>query len=412
MLSNGVKVVLKPTTFKEDEVVFSAISRGGTSLASDADLIPAVSAAQVVNTMGYGRFSSAALQRALTGKVAVVRPVIGLYETAITGGSSAKDLETLFELIYLMFTEPRRDPVIFKAFQSSIRSAAANASASPELAFRQTLAATLAQGHPRATVSLENAVDQMDMDRSLAFYKARLADASGFTFVFVGSFNADALTPLAAKYLGALPADRHQETWRDVGIRAPASVVEKTVRKGTETGARTAIVFTGPLANSRAAAVPLTFMANVLQTRLRNALREELGGTYNVTVSTRAQTVPNNEYVVSLEFGADPARVDGLVTRLFGEIAKFRDDGPTPQEVSDVQERLLRDLETQMRQNAWVLSQLVQIYQFNEPTSMLAEAPARVRAVTAANVRDIARTTLDTSRYVRVTLLPESRPGR
>jgi len=406
-LSNGLKVVVKPTKFKEDEVLFGATSSGGTSLASDADLVPAQTAVQVVTSLGFGKFASADLRRMLTGKVASVRPLIGLYEEGLAGSASQKDLETLFQLIYLTMTQPRRDPVIFNSLQSSMRSAFANQSANPEFGFGVALASALTQDHPRARLLTRETVDAMDMDRSLAFYKARFGDASRFRFIFAGSVDPEALKPLVEQYLAGLPSAHRQESWRDVGVRFPATIVDRKVQRGTEPRSRVAIVFGGAMPYDPAHTTALRAMAEVLQTRLRETLREALGGTYVVTATATAVTRPREEYTVSIGFGSDPARVEALTARVFEEIARLKADGPTAQELANVKAALLRDFETGSRQNAFVLTQLLQRYERGESPETLLQVPESYKQVTAAAVRDAARTYLDANRYVKVTLLPE-----
>ena len=221
-LSNGVKVVLKPTSFKEDEVIFRATSPGGTSLASDRDFIPASTATQVISAGGLGRFNTIDMRKILTGKAATVNPFIGELEEGLNGGGSRKDLETLFQLIYLRFTQPRRDETAFAAQTAQMKSLLANQSASPDYALASTLAAAMYQNHVRRRPQTLEALNEWNLDKSLAFYKDRFADASDFTFVFVGSFDLATMKPLVERYLATLPSIRRKETWKDVGVRPTA----------------------------------------------------------------------------------------------------------------------------------------------------------------------------------------------
>ncbi|MEP6919302.1 MAG: insulinase family protein, partial [Acidobacteriota bacterium] len=176
-LSNGVKVVLKPTTFKEDEILFRAFSPGGTSLVPDQDYIAARTAASVVAAGGLGQFSAVDLRKALSGKAASVQPMIGELDEGLTGSGSRKDLETMFQLIYLTFTQPRPDPALFGVMTTQTRARLADQKVTPEFAFGETLNSTLTQDHPRARRMTSEMVDQMNLDKSLAFYKDRFSDA-------------------------------------------------------------------------------------------------------------------------------------------------------------------------------------------------------------------------------------------
>ena len=407
-LSNGARVVLKPTDFREDQIVFSAVSPGGLSLASDEDLVPAQTAVQVVASMGFGRFGSGDLKRALTGRAVNVQPVIGPFEEGLSGGSSRDDLETMFELMYLMVTSPRRDAKIFAALQEQMRTSLANQAGTPEAAFGEALSRALSQDHPRARGIRTDAVPRMDMEKSLAFYKDRFADASDFTFVFAGRFTVDEMRPLVERFLASLPATRRKETWKDSGIRPPRGVVERVVEKGLEPKGRTVLVFTGDMPVDRTRSVALVAMAEVLQARLRDAIREELGGTYSINVGSSAARVPVGQYTVSVDFTSDPARADALVARVFEEMRRLKTTGPTDRQVQDVKAGLLRDFEINIRQNAYLVGQLAQRYQSGEPPESVWQMPEIYKSLTTRMVHEAARIALDEANYVRVSL----RPGR
>jgi zinc protease len=407
-LSNGARVVLLPTTFSEDQIVFSAIGSGGLSLAADADLVPAQTAVQVVAAMGFGRFSSGDLRRWMTGRSVSVQPTIGPFEQGLSGGSSRQDLETLFQLIYLAVTAPRRDPVIFDAVRSQLRDALANQAASPDYAFAQAMADTLTQGHPRARPVTAADLAKMDMDRSLAFYKERFGDAAGLTFVFAGSFDLDGMRPLVKRYVASLPSSHRGDRWQDAGVRPPRGVVTRLVPGGLEPKSRTVMIFTGPMDPARERAVGLTALADVLQMRLADALREELGGTYTVNVGGTLARVPIGQATVSIDFTSDPARADALADRVLAEIARLQQAGPTARQVDDARAALLRNFETSSRQNAFLVAQLAERYQTGEPPETLWQLPAVYAALTPAAIRDLARTCLDERNYVRIV----QQPGR
>ena len=408
-LSNGVKVILKPTTFREDEIVFRATSPGGTSLASDQDYIPATTATQVLSAGGLGQFNAIDLRKALTGKVANAGTFIGETEEGLSGGASRKDLETMFQLIYLRFTQPRADKDAFTVQTTQARTALANQSVVPEFAFAETLTTVMGQNHPRRRMTTAATVDQWNLEKSLAFYKERFADASDFTFVFVGSFDLPTLKPFVERYLGGLPSIRRQENWKDVGARNPTGVIERTVEKGIEPKSQTAILFTGPFEYDPAHRTSLRAMTHVLQTRLLESLREELGGTYSVSVSGNGQKIPRPEYQISIRFGGDPQRVDTLIKRVFEEIDKLKTGGPTEKEVNDEREGLLREFETSSKQNGYLLAQIAGKYQVGEDVAGVWEAPELYKKIDAASIQQAAKAYLNTGNYVKVTLLPEKK---
>lgn len=406
-LANGVRVLLKPTDFKEDELLFTAYSPGGTSLAADSLFIPAATAASVVQGGGAGNFNSIQLQKVLAGKLANVRAYIGTHEEGLSGGASPRDAETLFQLIYLRFTKPRKDSIAFFALRSRIKDLLKNRGSNPEAAFEDTLQVTLAQYHPRARPISSAYFDAMDLERSYAFYKDRFADASDFTFIFVGNFVPDSLQPLVETYLGGLPSLNRQEGWRDVGMRPPRGVIEKHVIRGTEPKALTRIVFTGPFEWNRWNRYVLRSMIEILRIRLREALREDLGGTYGVNVLVTTAREPEPGYRIEIGFGCDPARLTELTFVAFEEMRGLQEDGPQAENVQKVKEIQRREYETALRSNrAWL--QWLEFYsRHGEDLRGILAYKALVDRLKPVDIQRAALQYLNTNNYVQVSLLPE-----
>ena len=189
----------------------------------------------------------------------------------------------MFQLIYLRFTQPRADKDIFQ-YRPLRPGRRSPTSGGAGVSFAETLTSILGQNHPRRRITTAADIDQWNLDKSLAFYKDRFADASDFTFVFVGSFDPATLKPLVERYLGGLPSTNRKETWKDVGARPPSGVIEKTVEKGIEPKSQTAIVYSGPFQYDPVHRITMSSMAAILQRRLLDSIREELGGTYSITV--------------------------------------------------------------------------------------------------------------------------------
>jgi zinc protease len=406
-LSNGVKVVLKPTTFKEDEIVFRAFSPGGTSLASDADYISASTAASVVQAGGVGKLNQVDLRKVLAGKAANASAFFTETDEGLTGNGSKKDLETMFQLMYLRFTQPRPDPVVFDVLTSQSKAAMANQTATPQFAFNKELQTTLYQNHPRRQIMTPDKIDSMNLDKSMAFYKDRFADASDFTFTFVGSFDTETMKPLVEKYLASLPSTHRSETWKDVGARPITGVVKKTVEKGIEPRSDTVAIFTGPFEYNQMNRVTLVALCDVLGNRLRESLREELGGTYSVSVSPNYMKVPREEYQITINFGSSPVRVDELVQAVFKEIAALQATPPTPQHLGEVKETLLRNLETASKTNGFLLTNISSRYEYGEDLATLFNLADYYNKLTPEIIRDAARKYLNTNNYVLVELFPE-----
>jgi len=408
-LSNGAKVVLKPTTFKEDEILFRAFSPGGSSLASDQDFIPASTAAQVVASGGVGRFSRVDLPKILSGKVASASPFISELSEGLTGSASRKDLETMFQLIYLRFTQPRTDETVFQVMKDATKSQLTNQRATPEFGFNETLQTTLNKNHPRRRPMTVETVDQMDLQKSMAFYKDRFADASDFTFVFVGSFDAPTLKPLVEKYIATLPSTHRKETWKDVEVETVKGVVSKRVEKGIEPKSRATIVYSGPFQYNQDERIAINAMGDVLENRLREKLREDLGGTYSVSVGPSYSKLPRPEYTLSIGFGANPDRIEELVKTVYSEVELLKSAGPTAQQVADVKETLLREYEQNQKQNGYLLSQIANRYEISEDLTSLFALQDYYNKLTPAIVQEAAKKYLNNANRVEVTLFPEKK---
>jgi zinc protease len=405
-LSNGARVVLKPTDFKDDEIMFAATSPGGLSLLPDSTYLFGRTATAAVQLGGVGGLSLTDLQKRLTGKAASVGANVGELSEGMNGYAAPRDVETLFQLIHLYFTQPRRDTTAWSAYLQRGREALRNRNVTPESAFGDTLTAILSQGHPRMRPFTSAVFDSLDIDRSLAIYRQRFADAGDFTFYFVGTFSLDSLRPLVETYLASLPGTGARESFRDVGIRPPGGVVQRTVRRGVEPKARTVLVFTGPAEFSRQASADMNALTQALELRLREKLREEMGGTYTVGVSGSIARDPYPRYSLNIDFGSAPERVDELVRVVMAEIDTVRAAG-VPQDVVDkVRESFRRSRETEMRENSTWLVRLMSYDRHGWDARGINENLAASR-ISVDRVRDAARLYLDPARRVQVSLVPE-----
>ena len=406
-LSNGVRVVLRPTTNKQDEILFRAVSSGGTSMASDQDYVPAETAAAVIERSGLGKLNESTLEKKLAGKTAFVRPEIGDTSEGLRGGASRGDLETMFQLVYLTFTQPRADQEAFATYVRQLQATLANREAMPDAAFNDAVEAAVTQNHLRSRPLTLDQLPQLNLDKSLQFYKDRFADASDFTFIFVGNIDQNTFRPLVERYLASLPATNRRETARDVGIRTPTTIVERQLKKGLDPRSQVSVVFTGPFQNDQANRIIMRAMAESLEGSLQRTLREDLGGTYGVSARPQFEEQPTGQYRVTISFACDPARMDVLVTSMFRVIDQFRELGPSRSQVSDVRAALVRDLETNSRDNSFLLNQLTYKYQYGEDPAEAFNLEKFYDQITPAAIQKAAQLYLDSKRYVKVTLTPE-----
>jgi zinc protease len=407
-LSNGATVLLKPTTLKVDQVLFRATAPGGTSLASDADFVSARVADDVITTGGVGKFNALQLDKLLTGKSVGVTAFIGETEQGMGGGSTPQDLETMFQLLHLRFTQPRADQAAFNALRSQARALLANRAASPEVVLNQTIDSALSRNHPRRQPETTATVEQWNLAKSLDFYKARFADASAFRFVFVGSFTVDAMKPLVETYIASLPATHANQAWRDLGITPPTGVVEKTIEMGIAPKSQVAIVFSGPFAYDDQHVLALRTMTLILQSRLLDSIRQELGGTYSITATPSAEKFPKPQYSVRIEWTCDPARTQALVTRVFEEIESVKGTYISREWLGRIRDVLLREYQDNIQENGYILN-LISSHYANGGSPDIApigKMTDLIGNLTGSQITDAARNYLKTSDYVRVTLMP------
>ena len=407
-LANGVRVVMKPTDFKADEVRFAAFSEGGTSLYSDEEYLTANFADGIVNSSGVGVFNETALRKKLTGKrVSVSTSITGSFER-LSGQGSPQDLETLFQLIHLYATQPRADSSGFLSYMESNRTAVLNRQNSPSGAFFDTLRTALFMNHPRNRPRTEADFDDIDMQRAFEIYRERFSDMDDFMFIFVGTFDPDTLTVLAQTYLGTLPATDREETWRDVGLRTPEGTVIKTVIKGEEPQSRVNITFNGPFEASRETRYHMESLEMLLDILLFEELRETLGGVYYASVRATPQRRPVEWYRFAISFGCDPERAEELTLAVFDKIESIKRNGVPEDYVVRVQEQQRQSRITSLEQNGFWVSTLHSAYyrdSLGSPIDIL-RYEELIDTLTSDDLQQAARQWL-TERYVQVTLLPE-----
>jgi zinc protease len=406
-LTNGVRVVLKPTDFKNDEILFTAYSPGGHSLIADSHYVAALTATSVVQEGGIGSFPLIELQKRLAGKVVSVAPWISDLHEGLSGSASPDDVETLFQLIYLYCTAPRQDSVAFLAYRSRMRGVLENRSARPETAFEDTVQVTLTQHHYRARPWSVALLDEMDLRASLDIYRDRFADAGDLTCFFVGNIDTTTIKAFVQTYLGGLPSAGRGETWKDVGMKPPQGVVKKTVNKGREPKSLTQMIFTGPFQWTRQNRYDLDAMAQVLRIKLRDTLREDLGETYGVGVGASPSHYPREAYQMTIGFGCAPEKVEALTRVVFEQLDSLKTFGTTDVYIGKVKEMQRREREVALKENGFWLDGLQASYVHGEDPLNLLRYSELVEGLTPEAVRQAAQRYVKTDNYIKVVLSPE-----
>lgn len=407
VLSNGVRVLLKPTDFKADEVLMRGWSPGGTSLINTADLPSAALASTAVERGGAGDFDAIELGKKLTGIQATAGAYIDDLSEGVVGRASPKDLATMFELAYLKLTEPRRDTAAFAAFLAQVRPFIANRSNSPDAVFGDTVALTMSQYHPRAIPTNPEFLEKVSYNRAMEIYRDRFTDFSDYTFVFVGAFTIDEIRPLVTTWLGGLPSTRRRETWRDNDVDAPSGVITKTVRKGMEPKAQTLVIFHGDATFGPRERHSLRSVTEYVEMRLLDNLREALGGTYSVQVGGNLERIPDQRFSVSIQFGSAPERADSLFTTVLAVIDSVKAGHVDSADVEKVKEQQRRQLEVNLKENPYWLTNLSARIQNNEPLGNMLTYSSFIDGLTASDIREAASKYFPMNNYARFVLLPE-----
>jgi zinc protease len=286
-LRNGVRVVVKPTDFKNDQVRMLAFSPGGHSLVPQREYQSAMRGDAITSMGGLGQLDRTQLIKSLAGKAVGMQTYIDELEEGVRGSASPKDLETLLQLTHLSFTAPRRDQQAYDAYMAELREQAARRTADPNTVFWDRYQTIYFNNHPRRRPPDLKQLDEVSLDRALQAYKQRFADAGDFTFVFVGKTDPAQLQPLVERYLGSLPARKvgKGERWKDVGARPPSGVKRFEVRSGVDQKSTVSLEFTGRARWTRPDERLAWSVAEAFALRLRDVLREDLGATYNVSVT-------------------------------------------------------------------------------------------------------------------------------
>lgn len=408
-LSNGARVLIRPTDFKADELLFAAYAWGGTSLATDADFPSASQSAEIASLGGLGKFNSVDIDKKLAGKAVSIGTDLDETGEIVSGRASPKDFETFFQLIHLEFTGARLDTTAFRSYSNKVVQVLANRGATPEQVMADTVQVTMAQHHPRALPLTAAGFAEVDPARALTFYRDRFADAGNFTFVFVGNVGADTLRPFVERYIASLPATGRNEHWTDIGITAPSGIVERVVRKGVEPKATTLLVFTGPFNYVPENRFALQALIDVFQLKLIETLREQQGGSYSPIVGGGSNRIPRPGYAIQVRFVSSPENAERLTNSVFGLIDSLQANGPSAAEIEKVKEQMIRGRQVQLKQNLYWLRLIIGRDQDAEPVAgALGPYDEMIRNLTPAQVQEAARQYFSTSNYGKFLLLPET----
>ncbi|MFC5462701.1 M16 family metallopeptidase [Massilia niabensis] len=406
-LSNGVKVILKKTDFRNEQVVMRAVRFGGTTLYKPEDDLNGRLSTALVSTMGWGAHSPVALNHILAGKSLGLAINMGEHTEHVTGGAAPADLETLLQAIYLRFTTVRRDEDLFKSFINKQIEGTRDAMASPAMVIDDAMRMTLYDRHPRvARMPTPEALRNVALDRSIALYKERFSSARDMTFIFVGNFDPVTFKPLLATYLGSLPTGEIAVGFRDLGFRPVTGVVKKEVRRGKNDQSVIALNFTGPATYSSAERVRFRTLVEIARLRLTAVLRDK-SLVYSVNLNGTLSHLPYGHYQVAARLPTAPDKVDRLLAMLFAEIEALKTRGPDASDLQKVQQAALQGHQRSLKENgAWAALLEGALLTDTDPAERLAQ-DSKIGELTVDDIKAAARLYFNTGNYVQVVMNPE-----
>ena len=404
-LSNGVKVVYKPTDFKENQILMRAYSPGGTSLASDSNYLSAAAADDIVNNSGVAKFSESDLREILAGKKVNVSPYISNLTEGLKGSCGTEDVETMFKLINLYFTTPRKDSSGYQSYISKREAQIENRKANPRAAFMDTIRKTLTQNHFRARPPSQNRIKQIQLDSAFKFYQNRFADADDFTFFFTGNIDSNQIVNFSRKYLGNLPSLPRNEKWKDAGIDFPKGKITKSVHKGKAQKSSVMLVYSDKFNWSVQNNKKLKALESILNIRLRKKIREEEGGTYGVRCFTSISRYPDNEYKFYIYFGCSPDRAQELADMILKNIDQLQKSGPSDQNLKKTKNKFIQQRAENLEKNSYWISNLKNYYYYDLNPEKITE---EIQYIKSLDQKDIKKTAnkFFSNNIVEITLYP------
>ena len=409
ILSNGVKVLLKPTKFKNDEISINAYSPGGTSLYSDADYMSASFAGNLVNSSGIGQLNTVELQKSLTGKDVNISPYISERAEGLRGSTDKESLKTAFEMIYGYFTEPRIEDDVFQSVISKQKDMMANRENDPNFVYSDAIQRTLyGNSIRRVPYSLKD-LENVNQAKALEIYKDRFADASDFTFVIVGSFTEDEIKPYLEEYLAALPTTNRKEEAKDLNLYENNKGVEKVVNKGKEAKAMVRLTMYGDYTYNEQENLNTSALETILTNKLLERLREDESGVYGTGARFSVSKFPKPRYTFMIGFGTSVDKYQPLINSAIDVIKKIKAEGPSQVDLDKFKIEEKRQLEINLRENGFWAGQLLGSVQNDTDPTKVTRYLEELDKVSIESVKAAANKYLKEENFYKFILLPDAK---
>ena len=406
-LNNGATVILKNTDYRNDEIRFTAFSPGGSSL-YEANLLPIVAyASSVINDCGIGNYSPTDYSKFMMGKNYRIFANIGTYEESISGMTAPKDFETFLQHLYMIFEAPRKDKEVFDRNIEQWKEQVANYENNPEWQYQKFSARVRFPNNPRLIFMEEKTIKAMNLDQMFKVYRERFANATDFTFIFVGNIDIEKTIPLIEKYIGGIPAGKKEKIInRDFPMAG--GVIDKTLYFGladkTLVGHFTSLPYQWNPENNLANSA----LNNIMNIKMTENIREKLGGTYGTRFSLSTSKIPVEKVMMTISLGCQPERVDEMTAEIWRTIDEVMENGPTPVDLDKAKEQMIRTFETQMKENHNWTSWFKNFYDLGTVIPTFDEYKEKVNALTIEDLKKAAQY-MKHNENIRTILMPEAR---
>jgi len=409
LLSNGVKVSLKVTDFKNDQILFSATRYGGLSNYPLKDKFSAENAVSMVASMGVGAFSPTDMGKAMAGKSAMLRPSISNYTAGFSGSSSKKDIETLFQLLNLYVKEPRKDSALYKSVIQRGKAQVAMLGANPQVAFIDTLTKVLYNNNPLAPTAVPKIdnFDKIDLDRSMAIYKERLGDVGGMNIVIVGSFDEKEMIALLEKYVAGLPATG-KSAYTDNKVKLFTGTNDFRFKKGKEDKSLIIGIMHGEVPYTASTALKFSGMADAMNIIITEEMREKIQGIYGGAATVEYSKIPVGRFQLVLQLPCGPAKVDTLIAAFNHELKKMAAEGVAQSYVDKVKKAWLEKYKVDAKTNEYWLSVLQSINRGETTADRILNAEKYYNGFSAADIREAAGIVMKSSGKMMAVQMPET----
>ena len=408
-LSNGAKVTYKKTDFKEDEIVFSAISLGGSSLISNEDIEKTQWAFPALSESGFNKYSKNDITKFLSGKQVSVMPYVGGISTGFNGNSTKKDFETLFQMIYGYFTNLNYDEASYNSYKAKQQGFLDNLLANPQTYFQSEVQKYLNQKNPRFFGILPDAKAWEKTSYKLAYdiYKKSVANAGNFHFYFVGNVDENQIKQLSEQYLASLPSTKKSETYKDLGYRPLFTSTEKVIKKGKDPKSMVMIRFSGETKYNEQEDLAMRALGEVATIKIIEKLREDEGGIYGGGARGSLNKVPYGSYNFSINFPCGPENAEKLTKIALAELQKMIDNGPEQKDLDKFKEGEANDDVTNMKDNNYWLQNITSYQTQGGDKYSVLNYLTKVKALTVKDLQSVGKKYLTEKNRMVFTLMPE-----